>query len=384
MTNAIIKSETKISQVSLPGDRAMDMGEHSTWYREQLKNKEKFGEQFENLSSKQEQVLQAATIISLERERELVNELNKDFYSFLSGAFNGVKRLLKEPIFTVNEKESTSAINPEQPSAMNPEQPSAGNKPNVIKNSGISEKIQNLLNFQNILVLIVAILLSWNGYRELQDKTIQTTIGALKDQVQTFEKTKTDNKTKLNDAIERADKYQDDLIKAKASVDNLTAEASRITETIKEKDEKIKRIEKQLIEVRDQATKTAGDLVIEKDRLLVEERNKYEELSSNFGDLQGKSARFEALSSSKSERILQLDGLLSESKNNLEISDTNLQEETTKVIELQKYKSAYRLANLTVNQLEDEIDDFGRVNESKLEDEIDNYKRRVKEIVGSN
>jgi len=151
MTNAIIKSETKISQVSLPGDRAMDMGEHSTWYREQLKNKEKFGEQFENLSSKQEQVLQAATIISLERERELVNELNKDFYSFLSGAFNGVKRLLKEPIFTVNEKESTSAINPEQPSAMNPEQPSAGNKPNVIKNSGISEKIQNLLNFQNIL-----------------------------------------------------------------------------------------------------------------------------------------------------------------------------------------------------------------------------------------
>ncbi len=288
MEQSVSKRENRSTQVTLPGERAIEMGNHSTWFREQLKNKDKFGDQFENLSSPQEKVLQAATIISLERERELLNQLNKDFYSFLSGAFQGFRKLLKEPIFYTSKMQSDN-----DDASVQPNENEKKDRPSFF------DKLLKLSNLQNILVVIIAILLGWSGYRELQDRTIQSTISALSDQVKTFEKTDANHKKELAKAIDRGDSLQDELIQAQGAVGSLEADLDRSKVAIQEKDKKIERLEGQLSEIREQAVKTASDLVIEKDRLLQEERVKYEKLSLRFGNLQGESQKYKTLSGFK-------------------------------------------------------------------------------------
>ncbi len=85
---------------------------------------------------------------------------------------------------------------------------------------------------------------------------------------------------------------------------------------------------------------------------------------------------------SKDKRILELESLLKEAKNAINNKEKIYQEENAKVIRLQKYQSGFRLANLTIKQIEEEIDRFGRVKEESLEDEIENYKRRISEVMG--
>jgi len=321
------------------------------------------------LSQPELNVLMAAVISAQKREQTLVSLLNRSFYSTLLSVRDGILRGARKPLFYSPSLSDGNAGNANS-------SPEDSDKQ---KKSSFWERINNIINLQNITILIAVALMGFGAYQKVQKEELNSTINILKGSVQAQKDAKKTYEKKIKELKELNEKNKAKINEEQIKMAELSFALEKETEKLRLTEEKnkelIKEKEESLKKTEAQAEGTAAALKTQITNLKTEKGKLEKKLDSTrkqLSDYKVSSKKWEERATNRKRSLkARTDELKKERASREDLYD--------KYTVAQRYESAYALSRRAFQDIEEILPGWSAWGNVK---EFDEIRKRIKLLHG--
>lgn len=327
VTNHKIKLPSDVQQSMLALDEDLyTQVVHSPIYQEIRKARSD-----KELSTEEYNILMAAIISAQKREQLLINEINKSFISLLFSLKEGFVSAIRTPVIYSPIKK----------------------KKDEKKDSSFFERINNLINIQNLAIIGLLSLSGFSLHQEYEKKNLTGALNALKENNAAFgeerKRLKSDLKQKndvYEEAMEKYTKSQLALSELQIKQEN---EAKLFDEKIKLKEKTIKDQKSEIKSYKEQSTKNTQDVTKQLQALNQKFESSKEKISEHEKQLEDKELKIKQLNN----RIkFRTDELEQRNKQISQLTEKN-EELYDKIQHFQYFESKFLLTYRALNDIEE-------------------------------